>query len=209
MIFNHLTRAVLLVALVMLLQRGLHRRCWSFVANMVALIVCGFLMATWPLIFWTRDFYAATRDLYAGLKLLLALEIGYYVFRAFPRAFNVARVGSLLVLLLLAVGVAGGAPWFGWAKWSLSRASFNAATIWLFAGLGLLVLWYNLPLDRWHASIIGGYTAYFVLSSSLLASESAWAAYGKMLDPVLAAWWLYSAWSFGRVKVPVPIPVRA
>lgn len=203
MILNHITRAVLLVALCLIVSKGLHRKSWAFVANLVAVIVCGFLMATWPATFYTANFYAASRDLYAAFKLLVALELGYYVFRAFPRALAVARWGSLIILVVTAAVVAGGAPWHGWDSWSLARAGLNTGTVWLFGGLGLLVLWYNLPLDRWHATIIGGYTAYLVLSTVLLAREGLWRSYAATLDPVLASWWAYSAWNFGRVMVTV------
>jgi hypothetical protein len=208
-ILNHLTRALLLIALVLVFQRGLHRRCWSFVVNLAVVIVCGFLMSAWPDVFYTRGFYAWTRDLYAALKLLIALELGHYVFHSFPRAMFFARTGSMLILAVLAASVATRMPWAGWADWSFSRGSFNAATVWLFGGMALLVLWYNLPLDRWHATIIGGFTAYLVLSSVVLASEGIWRAYGKMLDPLLAGWWAYSACAYGRAKVPAPVVVRA
>jgi hypothetical protein len=209
-ILNHLTRAVLLVALFLVVHRGLHRKSWALVAKLVAVIVCGSLMAGWPSSFYTREFYAMARDLYAALSLLLAVELGYYVFRAFPRALALARWGALVVLLGTAAVVAGASPWLGWSSWSLSRAGLNTGTVWLFGGMALLVLWYNLPLDRWHATIIGGYTAYLLLSTVLLAKESLWRQYAAALDPVLASWWAYSAWSFGRVKVTVsePLAVR-
>lgn len=206
-----LTCGALLVALYFTLRRGLHRKSWAFAANLVAVIVCGSLMTGWPSSFYTRDFYAMTRDLYAALKLLIAVEVGYYVFRSFPRALAFARWGALFVLLSTAAVVACASPWRGWASWSLSRAGLNTGTVWLFGGLALLVLWYNLPLDRWHATIIGGFTAYLVLSIVLLASEGIWRKYGTMLDPFLAVFWAFSAWNFDRVKVNVsePLPVRA
>jgi len=213
-ILNHLTRAVLLVALFLTVQRGLHRKSWAFVANIVAVVVCGSLMAGWPRTFYTWSFYAMARDLYMAFKLLIALEVGYHVFRSFPRAMAQARWGAFFIVLATAATVAGAAgrgPWVAWSAWSLSRAGLNAGTVWLFGGLALLVLWYNLPLDRWHATIIGGYTAYLVLSTVLLAREGLWRSYAAMLDPVLASWWAYSAWSFGRMKVTAsePLTVRA
>lgn len=202
MILNHVTRAVLLVALGLTVQRGLHRKSWAFVANLVAVIVCGFLMVVWPGTFWTREFYAMTRDLYAAFKLLVALELGFYVFRAFPRALALARWGALIIVVATVSVVAAHSPWLGWSDWSLSRAGLNAGTVWLFGGMGLMVLWYNLPLDRWHATIIGGFTAYLLLSTVLLARESLWRQYAMVLDPVLASWWAYSAWAAGRVPAP-------
>lgn len=206
MILYLLTLAGLLVSLGLIFTKGLHRKSWAFVANLVAVVVCGFLMVVWPGTFYTANFYATSRDLYAAFKLLVAVEVGYYVFRAFPRALSVARCGAFVVVAVTAGTVAGHSPWLGWSAWSLSRAGMNAGTVWLFGGMALLVVWYNLPLDRWHATIVGGFTAYLVLSTVLLAREGLWRSYAAMLDPVLAAWWAYSAWAFGRAPARLEFP---
>lgn len=200
MIYSHITRAVLLVALALTVRKGLHRKCWTFTVQLVAWIVCGFLMAVFPDTFYTPAFYGASRDLYSWLKLAIVLELGYYVFRSFPRALYVARSVTMPAVAVLAVAlVMLRAPYFGWWAWSLSRASFNAATIWLFGGVALLIVWYHLPLDRWHAALIGGFTVQLLLSTAFLASESIWRNYSMMVDPLVACWWCVAAWRSDQV----------
>lgn len=194
MFFNHLTRAILLVALAVILRNGLHRKCWTFVAYVISVLTCGSLMAYWPGVFYNAPFYGFSRDLYAGLKLLVALEVGMHVLEAFPRARAVARTLAAALLAVVVLSVAAAAPWLGWSAWQLSRARLNAGTIWLFAGLAIIVLWYNLPLDRWHRVLLAGFTVQLLVSSSLLSNEVLFRRFAVMVDPVVAMWWVYGAW---------------
>lgn len=199
MIFNHLTRLVLAAALVLVVSKGLASKCWSFVAYLSAVLVGGALMAYWPGSFYAPPyhFWLFTRDLYAGAKVLVALELGLYVFRAFPRAARVSRWAAVWILGAFALALPSLPFVGGFQAWTTSRGPINAATVWLFASLALLVVYFNLPLDRWHRSIIVGFTVQLLVGSLLLASESVFRKYGVILDPVIATWWVYSAWAPG------------
>lgn len=214
MIFNHLTRAVLLLALLLVARQGLVRRSLSFVAYLVAVLACGSLMAFWPRTFYTWAFWAGSRDLYALLKVLVAVEMGAHVFQAFPGARPVARALTFTFLFGLGVLVVGIHPegtviypavTREWQDW---RTVLNVGTIWLFVSLALLSAWYNLPLDRWHRALLAGFTVQLVLGTLVLARWKTFSASG-MLDPLVASWWVYSAWAYARAPKAVPVRGRA
>jgi hypothetical protein len=191
-IFAHLARLGLGTALLGVARNGLHRRCRSFVAYLVAVFVCGSLITLWPDHFYTWAFYSASRDLYAFLKVLVAAELGVHVFRAFPRARAIERTATLLLLLVLLVLVLGVSPHAPepWLEW---HRRLNVGTLWVFASSALLVAWYNLPLDRWHAAIVGGFTVQLVLQTVVLARWDSYAL-SIMIDPLVAGWWAFAAW---------------
>jgi hypothetical protein len=202
MIFNHLTRLAILMALFLIFQKGLHRKCLSFTVYLFAILICGSLMAHLPGTFWNAPFYRMTRELYAWLKILIALEIGYHVFRAFPLALKVARTWALLILGTMVPLVGFGIQFAGWDHWQVASGTFHAGTIWLFAGLGLLQVWYNLPLDRWFKVLIGGFVFQLLFGSFALSSFGFFVLAG-MIDPAVASWWGFGAWTQGRKRVEV------
>ena len=204
MIFNHLTRLALLPALFLIFQRGLHRKCLSFTVYLFAVLVCGSLMAYFPGTFYNAPFYRMSRELYAWLKILIALEIGFHVFRAFPLALKVARTWAMLILAPTVLIVAYGIQFAGWDHWQVTSGTFHAGTIWLFAGMGLLQVWYNLPLDRWFKVLIGGFVfqlLFGLTASAVLASAAL--AIVPMVDPAVASFWSWGAWTYGRKRVEV------
>lgn len=206
MIFNHLTRAVLLLALLLVVRQGLVRRSVFFVVYLLAVLACGSLMAFWPRTFYTWAFWAGSRDLYALLKILVAVELGVHVFQAFPGARPVARAMTFTFLFGLGVLVAGIEPdsHGGWRDW---RMVLNVGTLWLFVSLALLSAWYNLPLDRWHRALLAGFTVQLVVGTLVLARWKTFAA-SWLLDPLVASWWVYSAWAYARAPKAVHVRER-
>lgn len=202
MIFNHLTRVALLLALFLIFRRGLHRKCLSFTVYLVCVLVCGALMAYFPGTFYNAPFYRMSRELYAWLKVIVALEVGFHVFRSFPRALKVARGWAFLVLGLIVPVIAYGIQFAGWEHWQVSSGVFHAGTIWLFAGLGLLQVWYNLPLDRWFKVIIAGFVFQLLFGTAALSSFG-WFVLAGMIDPLVGSWWSFGAWTHGRQRVEV------
>lgn len=203
MIFNHLTRVLLLVAWVGMTRKGLHRRCWSFFVYVLALLACGSLIAFRADAFyaWPYHFWLFSRDLYAGLKVLVALEVGLHVFRAFPRAARTSQLFALWLLVGLLMAFSRPAPYLGGVHaWALAHLPVAVATLWLFASVALLVMWFNLPLQPWHRALLVGFGAQLAASTAILSSESAFRAWAPLLDVSIASWWAWSAWTVERPR---------
>jgi hypothetical protein len=208
MILSHVIGALMLVAVVGVFARGWHRRCWTWIAYAVAIIVCGGLMSIWPASFYAKPyaFWWFSRDLYAVLRILVAVEISGHVFSSFPRAERLARV---LVLLLLVSSVMPIALSVSQASHTAPYLRLNTATICLFGITSLLAVWFNLPLHRWHRAVLLGLTVQLMIFTAVLGLLD---AYGWELrhvlsslsgvgSAVLAATWAVVAWTPERVRV--------
>lgn len=211
----HAVKLAYVVALVLAVRAGYHRRCWTWVGYSLLILCFGGLMTLWPAKFWTWEMYTASRNVYAVLKLLIGVEVAVHVFRAFPRAERVARV-SAAILLSLTVPMIAGLPYVigpipfnpeTYADWHLR---LNTASVWLFALTALLVSFYHLPVEHWHRALLIGFTVHLVIFSLLLGSlkaNSYWIA--DVLDRLkvfadlwLGCWWIVSARERRTAMVP-------
>jgi hypothetical protein len=206
----HLAMAVavkvgLAVVLVGVLRRGLHRRCWSFLVYLLAVLTydsAAFAGMTfynvpgleWPRWFWSWEFWNFEQTALEVVKLALAVELGFRVVAAFPGTWGLARVllGAALLTTTAAVTL-GGAP---------QHPLLATGTIWLFAAVSLVVIVFNLPLDAWYRALLVGFVTYLFVFSTL---QSILARRGYELattlgriDQVaylaLVGWWVYAAW---------------
>jgi hypothetical protein len=195
----------LAVVLLGVLRRGLHRRCWSFLVYLLAVLIyssaefAGMMLINvqgleWPQWFWSWEFWNFQQTAFALVKLALAVELGLRVVAAFPGTWRLAR--GLLSGALLTTTVAvtfGNAP---------QHPLLATGTIWLFAAVSLVVIIFNLPLHAWYRALLAGFVPYlFVFSTlqSILARRGdALAERIGSIDQVaylaLVGWWAYSAW---------------
>jgi hypothetical protein len=195
----------LAVVLVGVLRRGLHRRCWSFLVYLLAVLIyssaefAGMMLINvqgleWPQLFWSWEFWNFQQTAFALVKLALAVELGLRVVAAFPGTWRLAR--GLLSAALLTTTVA---VTFGKAP---QHPLLATGTIWLFAAVSLVVIIFNLPLHAWYRALLAGFVPYlFVFSTlqSILARRGdALAERIGSIDQVaylaLVGWWAYSAW---------------
>src|SRR5688500_14610832 len=106
--------------------------------------------------------YTASRNGYAVLKLLVAIQVAIHVFRVFPEAEKVS-LASAAMLLSLTVPMIAFLPYrtgppmspILYAEWHLR---LGTASVWLFAATALMVAWYHIPCDRWHRALLVGFT---------------------------------------------------
>jgi len=195
----------LAVVLVGVLRRGLHRRCWSFLVYLLAVLIYGSaeLAGTllyevrsleWPQWFWSWEFWHFQQTALELVKLAIAIELGVRVVAAFPGTWRLARalLGAALLTTTAAVSL-GGAP---------QHPLLATGTIWLFAAVSLVVVLFNLPLQAWYRALLAGFVPYlFVFSTlqSILARRGdALAERIGRIDQLaylaLVGWWVYTAW---------------
>lgn len=195
----------LALVLVGVLRRDLHRRCWSFVVYLLAVLIyssaslAGMMFykipgLEWPQWVWSWDFWHFQQTAFEMVKLAVAVELGVRVVAAFPGTWRLARtlLGAALLTTTAAV-MLGDAP---------QHPLLATGTIWLFAAVSLVVILFNLPVHAWYRALLAGFVPYLFVFSTL---QSVLARRGYELAKtigsidqvaylVLVGWWLYAAW---------------
>jgi hypothetical protein len=195
----------LAVVLIGVLRRGLHRRCWSFLVYLLAVLIytSAELVGTifyrvpglaWPQWLWSWEFWHFQQTAFELVKLALAVELGIRVVAAFPGTWRLARtlLGAALLTTTAAVTL-GGAP---------QHPLLATGTIWLFAAVSVVVVLFNLPLHAWYRALLAGFVPYLFVFSTLqsILSRRGYALAETIgsIDQVaylaLVGWWVYSAW---------------
>lgn len=198
----HVTKLVLLGALVGLFARRRHAACWSFTVYLAVVLTCNCLVSFWPGTFWVYDFWIRKQAAYDILKLSIAVELGARAFRAFPGAWAAARVVGLAVLTAAGVLIAStAAPFHTRRTWDWLTAT-STATIWVFAAVAFLVLWFHVPVSRMHRAILLGFVPYLAVFTVLtgLLQRHGWSAlswlttFETVVYLLLVSWWAVSSW---------------
>lgn len=170
----------------LLLRRGLWRVSYTWTVYVACVGFTDALILGWPHTFWTWGFWTSKELLLAILKFAMGLELGALAFRRFPGAQRTARSTAALTLLGVAIIMAlaprtnqGGLA--GLALEAHARLSHGSAL--LLIALGLLVLWYRVPVHRLHRAVLRGLATYLLLFSGGLRTAL------SLLDTALVAWW--------------------
>jgi hypothetical protein len=190
--------------------------CYTFVPYLLSAELSDLLVLLWPGYFHTQWFWVGSQMVVNLLRFALALELTYRTFRAFPSARGTARGALLLVLLVtLALVVAGtqdAAPLPGGDSLApvISRIQPRIlnGTIWLLTAMSGLILWYRLPVHRFHKAILTGLVPYLLVFTTALnlLDTQGWnilenvnyvytGAFG-----VLLGYWTWAAWR--RAEAP-------
>jgi hypothetical protein len=201
--------------LVGLFARRRWRLWYAFTLLLLVVSVHDSLVASWPDRFHRSHIWRAKESTLILIRLAMAIELTMRVFRGFPGAFVTAR--RLLVLIVASTFVAvlalpvrqGGHE--GFVGEVMPRV-LNG-TIWLFAALAVLILWYRLPVHWFQKAILLSYVPYlliFTAAMNLLGDlgwqRGAWAdALSVAAYLLLLLYWAYAAW---RPESPTGKPHR-
>jgi len=234
-----------LAALVGLFVRRRYRLCYAFVAYLLVVLAGDLLLLLGPsklregqwlygLLgaagFYSKTFWLLKELTINPLQFAVALELAYRTFRSFPGARSTAR-GILFLLIGITlfsviaitpeVATADEADYVNQMMGRLQPRVLNG-TVWLLTAIGALVLWYRLPVDRFHKAILIGLVAYLlVFTVGLNAidtyewSEPARQAVNYVATTaylVLVAYWARAAWAPLRApaqaREPAPVLER-
>ncbi len=196
--------AMMLVLLLGLAWRGLWRVTYAFTAYLCAVAACSLLMRTWPVTFYTMEFYVQKECLYGLLKLALAVELALLAFVRLPGARLLARaalgLGGTLLALALAFRLSHAPDAFAVTERLLPLLANGTAL--LFAAVWGLALYFHVPLHPLHRALLRGFVPYLLVFALLLnllrrlgwelRPVVGWAdgfAYAAML-----AYWAYTVW---------------
>ncbi len=193
----------------MLLRRGQARMCYSWSAYVIVVGLADALILLWPRTFWNWSFWSGKELTLAVLKVGIALELGTLAFARFPGAHRTARLWTALALsaAALAMALAPRTETAGLAGMMLeANARLSHGSALLLVALGMLVLWYRVPVHRLHRAILRGLAAYLLLFSGTSRAALALLSQGLLewwtvvtrLDGiayvVMLAYWLWEVW---------------
>jgi hypothetical protein len=153
-----------------LVARGRLGRCLAFTCYLVSILVTTVLTLAQPDVYAQRVPWQRIQVVYASLRHLMALELAFHTFKAFPAARRTARSFLwAMTILALAAPFMFGSDLTNHDVVSLQVVPrMSLAAMGLFAGLGALILWFRLPIDPMHKAIIMGIVPYLLLYSALL-----------------------------------------
>lgn len=177
--------------------------------------------------FYSRDFWLIKELAINLARFALALELAYRTFRSFPGARSSARGVLFILVTVTLVSVIAVTPQVSALDpddrlneivGRLQPRVLNG-TVWVLTGMAALILWYRLPVDRFHKAILTGLVPYLlVFTIGLNAIQSyGWSKsvleWRNYVDPtaylLLLAYWAWAAWA--PVKAPAqaedPIPL--
>jgi len=194
------------IVLAGVLVRGRYRVWWFFALYLAVTLVSTVMLVAWPSRFYTTAFWQGKETALNFIRFAMALELAYRTFRTFPGAFATAR-WSLLFVLLVTLGTvlfSGGRHDYQSFLTDVHPRVLNGS-IWLFTAIAAIVLWYRLPVNPFHKSVILSYVPYLLVFSvcmNLLGSagaagwERAWPVrYLNQLSYVaLTIYWARAAW---------------
>ena len=178
--------------------------CVAFVAYLCVVAGADALIVLWPERFWRQGFWIFKESLISFLKLAVGLELMVKIFRHFPAAYASARTLVLMVVVGLAALV-----WYSHSEGAeyltfvgRLHPHVNVGTVWLLLALGILTLWYHLPLDSVHKAILIGLVPYLLVYTVM---QRVWASLGPVSGKVfnltaphaylvVLAYWALIAW---------------
>jgi hypothetical protein len=205
----HVNRLALLILLVGLVVRGRVRLCWSFPAYLLAILVGNSLATFWPDRFYTPEVWVLKQGVYDILKMMVALELAWRAFAAFPGALRTARLVLLALLTVSTVALSTLTPSSTYADlWTWEPGTVTAA-LWLLTATALLVVWYQVPVHAWPRAILLGFVPYllvFVVALGLLKRHGWFAPrdWASILDSVaylaLLLFWNRVVWPRGPAE---------
>jgi hypothetical protein len=196
---------LLVVSLVVgLFVRRRHRSSWFFTTYLLTVVAAESALSLWPAYFYTRRFWVARELVHELLKLGIAVELSVKTFGAFPGARATAQRTTFLVLMITFAAVVSapvGTPDYRELAAALLPRVING-TVWLFTAIGGLILWYRLPVDRFHKAILIGFVPYlliFTFAMHALATfgwqHREYMSYAHTVAyVVLLSYWNYEAW---------------
>jgi len=196
----------LAIVLAGVLARGRYRT-WYFLALfLAAILISSIMIMAWPGRFYTKGFWQGKETALNFIRFAMALELAYRTFRAFPGALATARWALLFVLgvTFAAVVVSGGGAGYENFLGEIQPRVLNGS-IWLFTAIAAITLWYRLPVDHFHKSVLLSYVPFlliFTVCMNVLGSvgpagwDRAWPVrYLNQLAYVgLMIYWARAAW---------------
>ena len=190
--------------LVGLVVRGRWRLWYTFPVLLVVVIGHDLLVGLWPERFYRGGFWRLKESALVLIRLAMVLELTFRVFRGFPGAMLMARRFLILIFAATFLGVAALPPsqrdYTGFVGEVMPR--ILNGTVWLFAALAFLILWYRLPVHWFTKAVLLSYLPYLLVFTVAMNAlgELGWQRAGWVNHlnvwayRLLILFWAYIAW---------------
>lgn len=193
---------LLAVLVTILFRRAKARQCILFSIYVVAAALFTCLILFFPQ-HYSPQAYMVKQGIYDSLLFGMSLELAMRTFAAFTGIARFARLalGAAVALSTMAILLATpeSADYTSFVRF---QPGITAAGIWCLAFVGLLIVWYQIPVPTFTRAIILGYVPYLMVFTVYvdLITRLGWGAIQNLniLNAVaydaVAGYWVYSAW---------------
>ena len=197
-----LALGLLALLLVALFKGGKARQCFLFSTYVSSVVLFNVLILLFPE-HYSPEAYMVKQGIYDSLLFGMSLELSIRTFAAFTGIARMVRVvlASAVALSTAAILLATpGNP--DYESFIRFQPGITTAGIWCLAFVGLLIVWYQIPVPAFTRAIILGYVPYLMVFTVYvdLITRLGWGAIQNLnlLNAVaydaVAAYWVYSAW---------------
>jgi len=193
-----------------LMSRGRWRLSGFFAAELGFSGIALSLIVGWPDYFYRQWFFLILHTIAAVLRIGIATELAWRIFRPFPSARQTALMAIATILAITAFAMPTG-PRVDGAEWEVIWGQvfplLRAGTVWSMAAPLLLALWYHVPVRRFHAEVLTSWVLYLGLTTAVLKIQSAGIGFavfgvnGRLIDHLAHVpdflqhcYWVYMAW---------------
>jgi hypothetical protein len=185
-----------------LFRSGRARECLAFTAYINLATTFGFGIVAFPA-WYTPEVFVVKQGIYDTLILGMAIELSIKVFGAFRGVAQTIRAQLAAAVIVSTALVFLSTPEdASYSNLARYQPAISTAGIWCLAFVGLLIVWYQIPVPSFSRAIILGYVPYllvFVVCVDLIgrlgwgAIEGINTANAVAYDAV-AAYWVHAAW---------------
>ena len=168
------------------------------------------LTVCWPDYFYRQWFFLILHTIAAALRMGIATELAWRIFRPFPSARQTALIAIAMILAITAFAMPTG-PRVDGAEWEVIWGQvfplLRAGTVWSMVVPLLLALWYRVPGRRFHAEVLTSWVLYLGLTTAVLKIQSVgigsavFGVNGRVIDHLAHlpdflqhCYWVYMAW---------------
>lgn len=190
--------------LVGLMVRGRWRLWYTFPLLLLIVMTHDLLVGWWPERFYRSHVWQAKEYTLVVVRLAMVLELTIRVFRGFPGAMVTAR-RTLVVIFATAFLAVTAVPttregYPGFVGEVMPR--ILNGTVWLFAAVAGLIIWYRLPVHWFPKAVLLSYVPYllvFTVAMNTLGDlgweRAAWVNHANVWAYRLVdLFWAYNAW---------------
>jgi hypothetical protein len=205
LLIAHAVKFATFLALAGIIGRRRYTTCFLFPVYLLAILVGNALPSFWPETFYTQWFWILKQGVYDLLKLGVGLELAFRIFRTFPGTHRRALMACATVLGITTVGIiTSNIPIQASQKILLTEwyPRVAAGTIWLLTAIVGLVVWYRLPVERFHRAILLGFSSFLLVTTTLVNILGRW-GYDQLVTLLgsvatlaylaVMAWWAWAA----------------
>ena len=193
---------LLVVLIYTLFRRSKARQCVIFSTYVVAAALFTSLILLFPA-HYSPEAFMVKQGIYDSLLFGMALELAIRTFAAFTGIARLVKLSLAAAVALSTVVIFVATPASpDYASFIRFEPGITAAGIWCLAFVGLLIVWYQIPVPAFTRAIILGYVPYLLVFTVYtdLITRLGWGAIQNLnlLNAVaydaVAGYWVYSAW---------------